>query len=98
MHEIINQYFQILLDCFKYDIHVFSMPWVYYWIFPILFYIWFFIVKWIVLTIPIMIPFYVLMWFIDGIKDMFYEKRKFEEYKEELKNKYKSGGLYHEDN
>lgn len=34
MSELITEFFSILLDCFKYDISVFSQPWIYYCIYP----------------------------------------------------------------
>lgn len=57
MNEIITEYFTILLNQFKFDINVFSQPWMYYWLLvPAICYLMFFYLKWSVLLAPIWIP------------------------------------------
>lgn len=58
MIKILEEYFQILLDCFKYDIMVYSTKmWIYYWaMIPAIFYTMFFMVKWAALTAPMWMP------------------------------------------
>ena len=59
MNNIITEYFSILLSQFKFDVEVFSHPWMYYYILvPALGYLCFFMIKWSVLTAPIWIPIY----------------------------------------
>lgn len=52
-----NEVFQILLSCWKFDIMVFSKWWLYApFLIPAMFYLAFFFVKWIVLTAPAWLP------------------------------------------
>lgn len=57
MEKFLNEYVVILMGMFKYDVEVFSKPWLYIPLFiPACFYFVFFIIKWAVLTSPIWIP------------------------------------------
>lgn len=58
MEKIITEYFQILLDCFKYDVNILSTQmWMYYLIcIPAFFYLVFFMIKWALLTAPMWLP------------------------------------------
>ena len=58
MEKIIQEYFEILLTCFKFDIAVYSEHMWIYWCLciPAFFYSWFFIIKWWVLTAPMWLP------------------------------------------
>jgi len=48
---------EILFNLWKYDIEVFSQPWMYYWLcIPAATYLAFFFIKWSVLTAPIWLP------------------------------------------
>lgn len=69
MQEIINQYLQLLLSMFQYDVKVFSQVWIYAWVLvPAFVYFIFFIFKWVVLTAPIWVPFRMIF---DGLKSLF---------------------------
>jgi hypothetical protein len=46
----------LLIQCFEYDVAVFSQPWLYVLFFPALFYLAFFCLKWLVLTAPLWLP------------------------------------------
>lgn len=46
----------VLVNCYLYDVEVFSSPWIYYTIFPAIIYVMFFFVKWTVLTAPVWLP------------------------------------------
>ena len=52
-----NEYLEILLDQFRWDLAVFSKPWL-YWplLIPAAGYFTFFLLKWTVLTAPIWLP------------------------------------------
>ncbi len=57
MEKFLNEYVTILMGMFKYDVEVFSKPWLYIpLLIPACFYLVFFFIKWIVLTSPIWIP------------------------------------------
>jgi len=57
MEKIILEYFQILIECFRYDVSVFSNGWLYApFLIPAIFYTMFFMVKWIVLSAPVWLP------------------------------------------
>ncbi len=57
MNDAINRYFQFLLECFAYDMEVFSKPWIYIcFLIPAIFYLMFFMIKWWVLLVPIWLP------------------------------------------
>ena len=53
MNEILNT----LIGLWKYDLHVFSQPWM-YWslLIPVSCYLVFFFVKWVVITAPLWLP------------------------------------------
>jgi hypothetical protein len=56
-----NEITDTLIRLWKYDIEVFSQPWMYIpFLIPPLFYLGFFFVKWAVLTAPVWLPFYVI--------------------------------------
>ncbi len=95
MHELLNQYFAILIQCFQYDIHIYTLPWVWYWIIPVLFYTWFFFIKWTVLLFPLCLPFYLVIWIIAAIRETYKEKQLLFYLKQDLVNhfKEKTGGL-----
>ena len=49
--------FQILIDCWKWDIWFYSQPWVYYCLLiPAIMYIPFMLAKWALLTCPVWLP------------------------------------------
>lgn len=52
MNEIINTYISFL----KYDLEVFSKPWIWFTIVPGCLYTVFFMMKWYILTAPIWLP------------------------------------------
>ena len=75
MEIVFQQYLQILLDAFKYDIHVVTTPWVWHWVIPLLIYLWFFILKWVFLTIPICLPFYLFIVVYQDATETSYKKK-----------------------
>ena len=56
MAEFLEIYLDILINCFRYDVKVYSKWWIYVTFFPVIFYTIFFIIKWWLLTIVIWLP------------------------------------------
>ena len=55
--DILQQYLILLLDCFKFDISVFSNVWLYVPLcIPAMIYCGFFFLKWLILTAPLWLP------------------------------------------
>lgn len=62
MINAINEYFDLLIFFFKYDISVYSKPWLYYWVLvPAIVYTIFFFIKWAILTTPLWLPFKLIL-------------------------------------
>lgn len=62
LEEIFEAYLNLLWNCFQFDVHVFSEPWMYIvLLIPATFYLAFFIIKWIVLTAPVWLPFKIII-------------------------------------
>ena len=75
IEEIAVSYLKILLECFNYDVEIFSNLWMYYLVFPAVFYYSFMWVKWSFLLIPVWMPVYLsLFGFKEFFRDVF--KRK----------------------
>jgi hypothetical protein len=57
-----NEITHTLIELWKYDIEVFSQPWI-YWPFcvPALAYLSFFFAKWVAITAPIWLPFVIII-------------------------------------
>lgn len=62
MTEFINEYFKVLLDCFKFDVMVYSTQMWMYWclMIPITLYTSFFFAKWTILTAPMWLPLHLI--------------------------------------
>lgn len=57
MEKVISEYFQILIECFHYDVDVFGKWWLYAPLcIPAACYLAFFMIKWVVLSAPIWLP------------------------------------------
>lgn len=70
MNDVIDQYMNFLLNAFKYDMEVFSKPWIYICLLiPAILYFWFFVMKWYILLFPVWFPVRVIL-------SPFYPKRK----------------------
>ncbi len=56
MKNTFDQICIMLFELWKYDVEVFSKPWIYYCVFPAIIYLLFFFIKWMVITAPLWLP------------------------------------------
>lgn len=57
-----NELLETLVSLWRYDVEVFSKPWIYWWLcIPAGCYLAFFFVKWTVLTAPLWIPLFIII-------------------------------------